>query len=377
MKYRTKKLLRRVIFLTVMLALVVTAIFFTVRHFVNKANAAASLYALPADAGQVYEMKSGYAAIQGNVLTRMDANVKVMFSTELKDKGGLAMFPEGTQVKVCGTKSQTAVYGGNTLYIYDSAGTLLVQHTLEAEILSMILGDEAYAVVVLQDGQRKVSVYRTDTTPMDENILFPYQSVLDVGMFDNDRQLWTLSLDVHATQPVSMVKTRNIGLTTTASLSVDGETVYHVEPYANGFVTVGTQTLRLWDSKGSEVTTLMVYGWVLQDMETDSRGRLQFLFCPADPDGSGVRSMLWYLRLEEDGTTTQYRYSLPADTMGCCFTEKDIAAVTPMQICRIPYQGGSHTTRDLPVAVEDFRIMEYQHSLIILSGGKEYLVHLD
>ncbi len=367
MSHRASRILRRTVFFLIVGLLLCGAGVFAAVKLKDLRQSGLSLYALPADPGRVYEAKDGLMTIQNGMLVRLNAQAEPLFSAELEDGSA----------KACGNAELTAVYHGPTLRIYDNNGTLLVQHTHETEILDMVMGDESYAVLFQQDGQKRVSVYRTDTTPLDENILFPYQSVLDLDLFDGDRQLWTLSLDVHSTQPVSMIKTRNVGLTTTASLSVDGEIVYGTAPYKGGFVTVGTQTMKVWDSKGTENFSQMIYGWILQDMEEDSKGRMQCIFCPADPEGSGVKTMLWYIRLEADGTTTQYRYSLPADTLAVCLTDRDIAAVTTSQLVRMPCQGGRTDSLDLSVQVSSVQVLENSHGLILRSGDQEYLLKLD
>ncbi len=367
MKSASNRMLRRVIFFLIVVVILVALGVFAAAKIKGLRQSGLSLYALPADPGRIYEAQEGLMTIQNGMLVRMDAQAKPLFSAELEDNSA----------KACGNAELTAIYHGPTVRIYDNNGTLLVQHTLESDILDMVMGTESYAIVFQQDGQRRVSVFRMDTTPLDENILFPYQSVLDLGLFDADKQLWTLSLDVHATQPVSMIKTRNIGLTTTASLSVDGEIVYCAKPYRNGFVTVGTQSLKMWDSKGSETLSQMIYGWILQDIEEDSQGRMQCIFCPADPEESGVKTMLWYIRLEADGTTTQYRYSLPTDTLAACLTSKGIAAVTPTQIISMPCQGGRMDAQDLSLTVSSAQVLEYSHGVILREGDQEYLLKLD
>jgi len=367
MKYQTKRRIRKSLFIGILgLLFCAAAVFVSIRLFTT-ARRQVQLARLPADAGEVYRAGEDIVTIEGNILTRISSNGDPQFSAELPSEA----------MKVVGSDIMTAVYKDTLLMLYDKDGNILVQHTLPTPILQVSVGDTYYAVVIQGDSQRMVSVYRTDTTAVDENILFPYQQVLDIGLFGkDDAQLWTLSLDVHSTLPISMLKTRNPGLTTTGSISINGEIVYRVETLASGFLTVGTQYVRLWDTKGNETFSQLVYGWVLQDVQMDSRGRLQFLFCPADADGTGLHSSAWYLRLEEDGTTTQYRYSLPTDCLACVFAKKDVAALTSENLYHIPYQGGKASQTSLPVVISSVTEMITGKALVVEGDGEEYLLVL-
>ena len=140
MNRTASRLLRRTIFFLIVGLILCGLGIFAAMKLKDLRQSGLSLYALPADPGRVYEAKDGLMTIQNGMLIRLNGQAEPLFSAELEDRNA----------KACGNAELTVIYNGPTLRIYDDKGTLLVQHTLEADILDMVMGNESYAVVFQQ-----------------------------------------------------------------------------------------------------------------------------------------------------------------------------------------------------------------------------------
>ena len=370
MRYQTKRKVRRVVLIAVLAAIVLGLGGWLIYHFSTpEVPLEERVMTLTADSAQrVTALDDGLLLSSGLTLSRIDLAGKLLWAAEMP----------AADMNITGNGELVALWNETTaLLLSDETGMSLLRQESEAPIQGLTCGKEHYAITTQEDRQRRGRVYKLDGTQIDD-LLFPYQDVLGVGFYsDNLSQLWTLSLDSHATLPITHLKTYQPGKSTTGNITVNGEILYLAQPKDKSFMTVGTRNIQFFSATGERQFEKSIYGWYLQDLQVDSQGRAQFLLCPAGAEeGVSTLSALWYIRAEADGSTTETRISLPAGCIRAVLTQNGIAAFSAEGVHTMDSSGGNYAFHKLPHAVSAVTGLVPGQAAVVQSPDGVFLVPL-
>lgn len=345
MRYRSSKILRRILFFILLLALLAALGMGAYLIFFSGSTAINPVFITLAgnNITQVTTVEDHILVVDGTRLNYVNKDGSIKWSCELPEAN---MHPVGSSLL-------SGAWSANRVIIFDGDGRGVIDQTTSYTIVDIACGNETYALTTWEENQRLVRVLKLDATEV-ELLRFPYETVLDLGFYtSNMSQLWTLSLDSHFTIPVAHLKTFNPGKSTTSNISMSDDVVYRVLPLGDEFITVGTHNLQRWDKTGKNLYSKLIYGWNLVDMNVDEKGRAQFLFTPSNTSNeSAPLSALWYIRMDSSNTTTEYRLSLPAGTLSACLGKDQILAFTADALHTTTFAGEKYRSVPLPTPIE-------------------------
>lgn len=368
MRYQTKRKVRRIALIATLIAVVVGIACWLIYTFSTpEVPLEDKVMTLTADSAErVTALTDGLLLSSGLTLSRIDLSGKLLWTAEMPV----------ADMHITGNGALVALWNENTaLLLDDKTGLSLLKQDSEVPIENLVCGKDSYAITTQEDNQRRVQVYKMDGTRVDD-LLFPYQDVLGVSFYGEKwSQLWTLSLDSHATLPITHLKTYIPGKSTTGNITVNGEILYAAQPKDKDFITVGTRNIQFYSATGERQFEKSIYGWYLQDMQVDSQGRAQFLLSPANTeDTSTTLSALWYIRAEADGSTTEYRISLPAGCMRAALTDGGIVAFSTEGLHTMNASGDGYVFHKLPHAISSVGGIVPGQAAVIQSPDGTFLV---
>ena len=225
----------------------------------------------------------------------------------------------------------TVVWDDNTAQIYNEEGVLILAKEIEnddVEILFGRTGTNYFALATIEEGQYRARIYDYEANDI-TNMLFSYQSMLDLGFFgDSGDQLWALLLDSHGTIPITKVRTDHPGKSMTGSITVLNQVCYGIMPLDNIVYVVGSKHIESYTYTGVEQSEVLVYGWTMQDYLVEGN-KVSFLMGTNQSDEyQSPVSALWYIGADD----SQFRLSLPTGIIKAYMSENDVYAFTSQGI---------------------------------------------
>ncbi len=277
---KTKKRIprRTVLFLSIILIVVIVFITGIVMLLTRGKEIKDTLVQMPFGRADTYFTAGGnivYA--KDGLLTCVDASSKDLWKVQL-DAGDWTYTSEGTLVAASGTDVMTVI---------SAKGENLFSARIDGSIQSIRLGKDKVAVCANQTLTDKTlsyivifdltgsSLYQIDITG---------KHMLDYGFDYAGDQLYVLELDVSGSAPLSRISTyRPETQAMTGIKELKDQLVESVYFSEDSVFTLGTNSLAQYSSLNSAPTEVLVYGWVLEDICSDSDTK--FVYVPGN-DGS-------------------------------------------------------------------------------------------
>lgn len=219
----------------------------------------------------------------------------------------------------------TVVWDNDTAIIYNELGQKILERILQGtgnRILFGRTGKSYFALATIEEGQYRARIYDYESNEVD-TMLFPYQSMLDLGFFgDSGDQLWELLLDSHGTIPITKVRTDHPGKSMTGSITILNQVSYSIMPLDNLVYVVGSHHIESYTYTSVEQSQILVYGWTMQDYIAKENSVSFLMGTNQNDEYESPVSALWYIG--DDGK--EFRLSMPTGIMKAAISDNYIYA---------------------------------------------------
>ncbi len=270
---------------------------------------------------RVYPFDEGIMAIDQKELICFDLNGKEQFRVDLPEFD-MDAYRNG---------NVTVVWDSDNAIIYNKDGLQILGKEVQgagSRILFGRTGEDYFALATIEEGQYRARIYDYEANDID-NMLFPSQSMLDLGFFgDSGNQLWALLLDSHGTIPITKVRTDHPGKSMTGSITILNQVCYDIMPLDNIVYVVGSHHIESYTYTSVQQSEILVYGWTMQDY-LENGNEVSFLMGTNQKDEyKSPVSALWYVGSDDK----EFRLSMPTGIMKAAMSDRYIYAFSSQGI---------------------------------------------
>ena len=228
-----------------------------------------------------------------------------------------------------------------------------------AVYVEQALTDETLSYIIIFDLEGS-SIYQLDISD---------KYVLDYGFDSESELLYVLELDVSGAAPVSRVSTyRPETESMTRFKELKDQLIESVYIIDNAIYTIGTNRLTVYSSLNEVDREVLVYGWVLEDINVSSNPK--FVFIPSTDAGDFI-DIARIIRASGDETTI----NLPPNVFSILHMDEKIYCFATNNIFVYTSEGKYLRTYDLPFAVDGVE-RATDGSVFITQGDAVYLLPL-
>jgi hypothetical protein len=362
-RYRTKRRIRRIVFITLIALAFIGALTFVIYRVINPvAPVSKRTVTLPVSPGGVYGWESGFLCVNDRTLVCVDETGLELWTAELPDSG----------MSVTRAFGMTAAWKGRQYVLIDMSGTQVGSWEIATDILMMRCGGSGVALLTREEEQHRLWVYDFRGNVVDE-ARFPHLSVIAMEYYGgNGKQLWVLVLDSHGTVPVSFYRSYHPGESTTGAITLNEQVAYSALPTDKEVFIVGTHNLIGRRTSDNAQYNKLIYGWSLQDQRR-SADQACFLLAPSNTgDQEAVLSTLWYIAAPGE----EYRIPLPSGCFRALIGSSGLVAVTREGIYTMQTDGTRRTFTKMPFLIDRVAAVSPGKAMAVESGGLIYLIPL-
>ena len=190
------------------------------------------------------------------------------------------------------SKYGVAVWSYKKFQIVDkNTGISKISTNFESDILSAKIGDAYAAIVLGPEMNSTVVITDLQGNRVDTITGLTELTVLDYGFFEGQNLFWLMTLDSTGSLPTCMVATYKPGRSETGNITDMEQVIYKVQFRQNHIYAVGTNYMRVYDYKGSELTDMRktVYGYTLEAVNENNENPMM-IFVPSS-DHSDANNM--------------------------------------------------------------------------------------
>lgn len=271
---------------------------------------------------------------------------------------------------------QTGVsaWTGSSLTLLNAQnGEPLFSGTMDAPVISAVMGEEYAAVLIGADEQNStLIIMEHDGREIDE-ITLSNLTVLDYGFFNTGKMLWVMSLDTEGTVPMSQLTTYRPGRMQSGNITDSEQVLYQVMFDSPNVYTVGTTYAKVYDYTGVEDASrrMLVYGWYLMDS-----------------GGSGSSALMAYVPMAQAGsrvTVSDVRMvcgdvdrtvRMPFVCHSLAVAKNQVYGFADQYIMRYGLNDASAKIVQLPMRCDGMLGVTDANQAILASGESVYLVNL-
>jgi hypothetical protein len=233
--------------------------------------------------------------------------------------------------------------GGNYAVLYtqnvvqaisESGAALFPSLEFSGRVLSVRCGEKVIAVLKEEDdASRFIYLYDLAGTRLDK-LELKTNTLLNYGFDDSRGFLWTLMINTEASLPVCTVSTYNVDThSDTGAMTKEGQLIERVYFSDSKTYACGTNHLIVYGSTGKEESSALIYGWKVLDF-LPGKAPMALLALRQESNAVSVAAKVLSIDSGEE-----YKFRLPANTLGAYFYSGKIAIVLPNKLVYYSLKG--------------------------------------
>ena len=296
----------------------------------------------------------------GDLLTCTDASLKDVWKAQLFASG----------LNITANDNLITAYNENIIMVLNDKGINLFSKQLDGTIKSVrqgkdkvavytdqILTDKSFSYIVIFDLSGN-SIFQIDVSG---------KYVLDYGFDIGSNQLFILDLDVSGASPISRITTyRPESQSITGIKEIKDQLIEKVYIDADEMYTMGTTHLSVYTSINTADRTVLVYGWMLEDINTNDSPK--FVYVPSTSDS--------YIEITRIiNASGEVKINLPPSVFKILYCGEKIYCFASDKFFVYTSQGKYLRKYDFPFEIDDVR-RAMEGYAFLTAGGKVYLLPL-
>ncbi len=266
--------------------------------------------------------------------------------------------------------------GGNYAVLYtntvvqaisESGAALFPSLEFSGKVISVRCGAKVIAVLKEEDdSSRFIYLYDLAGTRLDR-LELKTNTLLNYGFDDTRGFLWTLMVNTEASLPVCTVSTYNVAThSDTGAMTKEGQLIERVYFSDSKTYACGTNHLIVYGSTGKEESSALIYGWKVLDFLP---GKPPMALLALRQESSAVSVAAKVLSLDSG---TEYRFRLPANTLGTYFYSGKVLVVLPAKL--VYYSQKGEYLNETPLSETADGVTLQKGRIVVKSGEKLFLL---
>lgn len=204
---------------------------------------------------------NGFVYYDGNTVSAISSSGKVKWS-----------YLVGANADISVGKSGVAAWSGKVITLIDlNDGSTIFNGTMTQDIIGAHIGEKYTAVVIGELSDSTIVIMENSGVQVNQ-IAMNDVTVIDYGFFANGSLFWTMICDSNGTVPTCDIQTYRPGKEIVGSITDSEQLAYAVMFQSTQICVAGDTYIKTYDYTGTEVSAkrTLVYGWYLQDSDSDS-----------------------------------------------------------------------------------------------------------
>ena len=310
---------------------------------------------------QIYEDKIFY--IEGGSLHCVTTEGKFVWNLSVESGAGFNVTGKGV-----------AVWTGTRVRLIDTlTGVESGVVSAGKEVLSAVVGDVYAAIVLAPEHSSEVLLTDLYGSEVDRLTDFEEVTVVDCGFFEGRELFWIMTLDSTGSLPTCKISTYKPGKRETGSITDMEQVIYKVMFRSNNICAVGTNYMRVYDYTGSEKTDeqLMVYGWTLEAVESNSENPLMLF---TQPKSEGDEYAFCDVRCVKG--KSEYMLHLNVECSALSVFNDTVYGFGGSMLVVADYKTGASNVYRMPVSVDSVLGITSDRTAVVASGSSIYMIKL-
>lgn len=288
MPYRSRKIQkriwvrRRIAILSTLVAIVLLMTGFLVyRNFSKGGNTFSSNVSLP------FYKEHSYASNSKNVFYIKNGELHGI-NKKAKDVFSVSQLSHGN--KVAAGEQYVATFDDSGYQLFDMKGKEKSKKEGNVQLVDLRLSDSHVAIQIKEGDKSYIYIYDADGKEKNKTEI-DASRLMDFGVVDAQTSLWTLSVSLKSTQPVSQYTSYNFTKNSVTSvINITDQLAEKILLSGSYAYVIGTNNIVSYTQTGKKEDSYLVYGWRLADYKF-SANKPAYVLVPRNDGEAKIKNM--------------------------------------------------------------------------------------